>query len=185
MLQRENNTDTLKTCRDVQRPDSESNSSESGSHIYQKLLSKATYSNSFIQSHIDGADQHTRSSLGFSILLKDTSTCRPGELNQQPSDDKTLAQPLIHSHHLSPVLSSERSKKERAQLHIKTTKAEVIHPETSKDHISPDLSAALGSGLLPVPRVQTEPGPDLNQGLHIPAQGSIKYSDSDSDSKLT
>ena len=30
---------------------------------------------------MQGANQHIRSSLGFSILLKDTSTCRPGESN--------------------------------------------------------------------------------------------------------
>ena len=29
-----------------------------------------------------GADEHIRGSLGFSILPKDTSTCRPGESNQ-------------------------------------------------------------------------------------------------------
>ena len=36
------------------------------------------------------ADQHIRS-LGVSILPKDPSTCRPGELNKQPSDNKTQA----------------------------------------------------------------------------------------------
>ena len=41
---------------------------------------------------MQGADQHIRSSLGFSILPKDTLTCRPGEQN------KTLAPPLTHSH---------------------------------------------------------------------------------------
>ena len=30
------------------------------------------------------ADQHIRSSLEFSILPQDTSTCKPGESNQQP-----------------------------------------------------------------------------------------------------
>ena len=35
-------------------------------------------------------DQHMRSSLGFSILPKVTSTCRPGESNQRPSDNKLL-----------------------------------------------------------------------------------------------
>ena len=39
------------------------------------------------------ADQHIKSSLGFSLLPKDTSTCRPGELNQRPSDNKMLALP--------------------------------------------------------------------------------------------
>ena len=47
---------------------------------------------------MQGANQHIGSSLGFSILSKDTSTCRPGESNQQPSNNKTPALPLIHSH---------------------------------------------------------------------------------------
>ena len=34
---------------------------------------------------------------GFSILPKNTSTCRPGESNQLPSDNKMLALPLSHS----------------------------------------------------------------------------------------
>ena len=33
------------------------------------------------------ANQHIRSSLGFMILPKGTSTCRPGESFQQPSED--------------------------------------------------------------------------------------------------
>ena len=37
---------------------------------------------------------HIRSSLGVSILPKDTSTCRPGESNQRPSYNKMLALPL-------------------------------------------------------------------------------------------
>ena len=45
---------------------------------------------------MQGADQHIRSSLGFSILPKDTS-CRPGWSNQRPSDNKTQALPLSHS----------------------------------------------------------------------------------------
>ena len=45
---------------------------------------------------IQGADQHIRRSLGFSILLKDTSTCRLGESNRQPLDNNTLALPLSH-----------------------------------------------------------------------------------------
>ena len=68
-------------------------------------LSKATYSNSYIHTlmamaAMQGADQCIRSSLGFSILPKDTSTWRPGESNQQPSDNM-LAQPLSHSHFTS------------------------------------------------------------------------------------
>ena len=47
---------------------------------------------------IQGADQHIRSSLGFSILPKDTSTYGPGESNQQPSINKALALPLSNSH---------------------------------------------------------------------------------------
>ena len=62
-----------------------------------------TYNNSYIhtlkaEAAIQGADQHIRSSVGFSILLKDTLTCRTGELNQQPSFDKMLAPPLSHSY---------------------------------------------------------------------------------------
>ena len=51
-------------------------------------LSKATYSNSHIHilhTAMQGADQHIRSILGFSVLPKDTLTRRPGELNQQTS----------------------------------------------------------------------------------------------------
>ena len=44
---------------------------------------------------MQGADQHIRSSLGFSV--KDTLTCRPRESNQQPSDNKTLDLPLRNS----------------------------------------------------------------------------------------
>ena len=40
-----------------------------------------------------GANQHIGSSLGFSILPKDISRCRPGELNQQSSNNKMLALP--------------------------------------------------------------------------------------------
>ena len=36
------------------------------------------------------ADRHFRSSLGFSILPKDTLTRRPGESKQRPSDNKML-----------------------------------------------------------------------------------------------
>ena len=37
---------------------------------------------------IQGADQHIKSSLGFVILPKDTSKCRPGESNQQASQKR-------------------------------------------------------------------------------------------------
>ena len=46
---------------------------------------------------IQGADQHIRSSLGFSILPTDILTCRTGESNQQLSDNKTVVLPLSHS----------------------------------------------------------------------------------------
>ena len=49
---------------------------------------------------MQGADQ-LRSSLGFSILPKDTLTCKPGESTQRPSDNKMLALPLKHSCPLS------------------------------------------------------------------------------------
>ena len=44
------------------------------------ILSKATYSNSYIHAlmAMQGADTYV--SLGFSILPKGTLTCRPGEL---------------------------------------------------------------------------------------------------------
>ena len=64
-------------------------------------LSKTTYSNSFIQwwwwlpckvpTSTSGAV------LGFSILPKDNSTYLSGELNQGPSNNKTLALPSSHS----------------------------------------------------------------------------------------
>ena len=47
---------------------------------------------------MQGADQHISSSVELRILPKDTSTCRPGDLNQQPSDNKMLALPPSHSH---------------------------------------------------------------------------------------
>ena len=47
-------------------------------------------------SYTDGG-QHIRSRLGFSILPKDTSTCTPGESNQQPSNNMSLALALSHS----------------------------------------------------------------------------------------
>ena len=65
------------------------------------LLSKTVYTDSYIQTLVagtamQGASEHVRSSLGFSILLKDISMCRRGESNKQPSDKKTLALPLSH-----------------------------------------------------------------------------------------
>ena len=54
-----------------------------------------TYSNSYIHTlmavaAMQGANQHIRSNLGFSVLPKDTSICRLGELNQRASDNKAL-----------------------------------------------------------------------------------------------
>ena len=46
---------------------------------------------------MQGVKEHIRSRLGFSILPKDTSTCKPGDSNPQPSDNKMLALPLIDS----------------------------------------------------------------------------------------
>ena len=45
---------------------------------------------------MQGANQHILSSLGFSILDKD----RPGESNQRPSDNNTLAPPLSPRRHI-------------------------------------------------------------------------------------
>ena len=58
---------------------------------------------------MQGAGQHIRSSLGISILPKDTSTCRPGESNQQAFVDKTLA--LNIGHLQSTPLLKIRTKK--------------------------------------------------------------------------
>ena len=58
-------------------------------HIYIHRLAVAA---------MQDADQHIRSSLGFSILPGDALTCRAWESNQWPSDNTTLALPLIHSH---------------------------------------------------------------------------------------
>ena len=46
---------------------------------------------------MQGTYQHIGSSLRFSMLPKDTLTSRPGELNQQPSDNGTLALLLSYS----------------------------------------------------------------------------------------
>ena len=65
-------------------------------------MCRTTYSNSYI--HILMACKVPTSTsgavMGFSILLKATLTCSQGELNQQPSNNKTLAlTPEPHSHH--------------------------------------------------------------------------------------
>ena len=54
------------------------------------------FSGFFVQSErwSKGGCQHIRSRLGFSILPKDTSSCRPGESNHRPSDNQMLALPL-------------------------------------------------------------------------------------------
>ena len=46
---------------------------------------------------MQGADQHIRSSFGFSILPKDSFTCRLRELNQQPTSNETLTLAQSHS----------------------------------------------------------------------------------------
>ena len=68
--------------------------------IDQKVLFKPLYktdTNSYWYIHsytaMQGANQHIRSSLGFSILPKDELTCRSRELNQWPTDSTTLALP--------------------------------------------------------------------------------------------
>ena len=47
---------------------------------------------------MQGTHQHIMSRLGFSILPKNTSTCRLGESNQWTADNKTQALPLCHNH---------------------------------------------------------------------------------------
>ena len=46
---------------------------------------------------MQGADQHIRSSSGFSILPKGASICSPGESNPRPSNNKMWAVPLGHN----------------------------------------------------------------------------------------
>ena len=57
---------------------------------------------------MQGADRHIRSSLGLSILPKDTLTRKRGESNQQPSDDKTLALQIISVANLQPRVCNLR-----------------------------------------------------------------------------
>ena len=67
-------------------------------------LSNATYSASYIHPYIDGGwlpckvPTSTSGAVSgqFSVLPSDTSTCRPGEMNQRPSDNKTLTLSLSH-----------------------------------------------------------------------------------------
>lgn len=69
--------------------------------FHQTLLSKVTNSLLYIHSYTDGGGCHERcrpahqeqGGLGFSVLPKDSLTCKPGELNQQPSNNKMLALP--------------------------------------------------------------------------------------------
>ena len=72
-------------------------------HLHFRAFSRHTVIHTCIHTlmvvaAVQGADMHIRSSLGFSILPKDTSTGRPGELNQRTSSNKTLALPLNHNH---------------------------------------------------------------------------------------
>lgn len=58
---------------------------------------------------MQGANLHIRSSLGFSILPKDTSTWRPGESIQRTSDNKMLAlslSPSCTTQHMCAVICS-------------------------------------------------------------------------------
>ena len=57
-------------------------------------------------SAMQGAEQHIRSSLGFSILPKHTSTCKPGKKNERPSDNKHSPNPS-HSWPLHTTLCME------------------------------------------------------------------------------
>ena len=71
---------------------------------------------------MQGADQHIRRSLGFSILPKYMLTCRPGESNQQCSNNKTLA--------LSPELQPPDAVAELA-----LTSGELICKHVNKDDV--------------------------------------------------
>lgn len=42
---------------------------------------------------MQGADQNIKSSLGFNIMPKDTSTCRHSESNQRPSESSSTPEP--------------------------------------------------------------------------------------------
>ena len=73
-------------------------------HLYlETFLSKGTYSNSHFHKLVPCKVPTSRSGAvwGFSVLPKDTSTNRPRELNQQPSNIKTPALSTIHCHHAS------------------------------------------------------------------------------------
>ena len=63
-------------------------------------LSKPTYSNSYFHSYTDDHQEPFGYQYHFRILPKHTLTFRPGEMNQRPSDNKTLALPLSLSHWL-------------------------------------------------------------------------------------
>ena len=65
-------------------------------------------------SSIDAVGCHAKCSLGFSVLPNGTSTCRLGESNPQPSDDKMLVLPLIHS---CPKLELKHSSQQWSEIH--------------------------------------------------------------------
>ena len=64
----------------------------------RRFLSKVTYSNSYIHSHTDGGGCLARcrpalqEQFEVQCLYHDTSTCRPGDSNQRPSENKTPAE---------------------------------------------------------------------------------------------
>ena len=83
---------------------------------------------------MQGANQHISSSLGLSILPKDTATCRPGELNQQPSDNNTLALPLSNSH--QPVALKKLKTAQIIHIFCKTLGAPFYLPRVNVKRVA-------------------------------------------------
>ena len=77
--------------------------------ICQTLLSNGTYRNTFIQWRwwlpCKVLISTSGAVLGSVILPKDTSTCRLGESNRHPSNNKTQVLPLSHSWHESSYIT--------------------------------------------------------------------------------
>ena len=73
------------------------------------LLSKVTDSYPYIHTlmvvaPMQGANQHIRSSLGYRILPKDTSTCRPGGWNQRPPITRRWLYSWATAAHVSSIM---------------------------------------------------------------------------------
>ena len=64
------------------------------------------------------AYQHIKSSLGFSTLPKDTSTCRPEESTSDPPITRRWLNPLTLSHHREAMFCSHSTQEHRFGLNI-------------------------------------------------------------------